>query len=275
MNLSIGISPCPNDTFMFEAIVHQRLRSIPFEFDFVFEDVEQLNRMALEAQLDVTKLSYHAFAKVSDQYQILDSGSALGKNCGPIIISKNPIHKTDLSQYSIAVPGEYTTANLLLKISHPEIAEKKFMLFSKIEKSVLNGDTDLGLIIHENRFTYQDKGLIKVQDLGEFWEESTGYPIPLGCIAIRRNLPAWVKAKVNASIRKSIRYAFDHPYVSMPFIQSYAQEMDEDVIREHINLYVNKYSVSLKNKGKQAVLHLLDRIEVLSDEKNITHPVFA
>lgn len=275
MNLSIGISPCPNDTFMFEAIVQQRLKSIPFDFDFVFEDVEQLNRMAMEAQLDVTKLSYNAYAKVSDQYQILDSGSALGKNCGPIIISKKPIHTTDLSNYSIAVPGEYTTAHLLLKISHPEISEKKFMIFSNIEESVLNGDTDLGLIIHENRFTYQDKGLIKVQDLGEFWEESTGYLIPLGCIAIRRNLPAWVKAKVNANIRKSIQYAFDHPYVSMPFIQSYAQELEEDVIREHINLYVNKYSVSLKNKGKQAVLHLLDKIEALSDEKNITHPVFA
>mgnify|MGYP001475727334 CR=1 FL=1 len=274
MKINIGISPCPNDTFIFEALIQKRIDTDPFDFHFVFEDVEKLNSMAVAGQLDVTKLSFFAYAQVSMNYQLLDSGSALGKNCGPLIIAKDPISLSDIHNCSISVPGERTTAHWLLQLTHPELTQKEFALFSEIENRVLHDVTDLGLIIHENRFTYSDKGLHKIQDLGEFWESYSGLPLPLGGIAIRRETDNVIKHRINQLIRESIEFAFDHPEVSFPFVQSYSQEMEEHVIKEHINLYVNEYSISLREEGKQAIVHMLNLMENMQMCPKVVFPIF-
>ncbi|HMQ07637.1 MAG TPA: 1,4-dihydroxy-6-naphthoate synthase [Saprospiraceae bacterium] len=274
MKISIGISPCPNDTFIFEALIQKRIDTGPFDLHFVFEDVETLNRLSVTGHLDVTKLSLFAFALVSKNYQLLDSGSALGKNCGPLIIAKEPVPISDIQNCSISVPGERTTAHWLLQMAHPQLKQKEFTHFSEIENKVLQSITDLGLIIHENRFTYRDKGLHKVQDLGEFWESFSGLPLPLGGIAIRRDADHGRKQKINQLIRESIEFAFEHPQVSLPFIQSYAQEMEENVIKDHINLYVNEYSKSLQKEGKQAIMYMLHLMESMHMCPKVVLPIF-
>ena len=254
--MKIGFSPCPNDTFIFEALVHQRFEH---GLDLLpqLEDVETLNRMAVEGTLPVTKLSFAAYAFVADHYQILSSGSALGNNCGPLLIYKS---KPDLSQpekIRVAIPGKFTTANLLLSIFYPELTNKTEFVFSGIEEAVLNGDADLGLIIHENRFTYQQKGLFKLDDMGERWETFTGNPIPLGCIAVRRDLPEEVKITLQNAIRRSIEWAYEHPEDGREYISQYAQEMSEEVQKQHIALYVNRFSLDLGEEGRAAVTRLL------------------
>lgn len=255
MKLSLGFSPCPNDTFIFDALVNKRIDTEGLEFDVQLGDVETLNTKAFKAELDITKISYHAFAYMTANYQLLRSGSALGNNCGPILIAPKEISnlKSQISNLTIAIPGKYTTANFLLGIAFPEAKNKKEMLFSKIETAVLENEVDAGLIIHENRFTYQSKGLKKMIDLGEFWETKTGLPIPLGGIAIRKNLPLELKLKVEKLIRKSIEYAFVNPEASKEYVSCHSQEMEPDVIQSHINLYVNNYSINLGEKGKKAV----------------------
>lgn len=255
MKLSLGFSPCPNDTFIFDALVNGKIDTEGLEFDVQLGDVETLNTKAFNAELDITKLSYHAFAYVADHYQLLHSGSALGKNCGPLLIAKKEIPnlKTQIQNLSIAIPGKYTTANFLLGIAFPEAVNKKEMVFSQIENAVLQGEVDAGLIIHENRFTYQAKGLKKLIDLGEFWEQKTNLPIPLGGIAIRKNIPSEVKIKVEKLIRKSIEFAFQNPEASKSYVKSHSQEMEDDVIKSHIELYVNNFSVDLGEEGVRAV----------------------
>ncbi len=260
MKLTLGFSSCPNDTFIFDALVHQKIDTEGLEFDVSFADVEQLNNWALQGKLDVTKLSFYAFSKCISQYALLDSGAALGTNCGPILIKKpNTILN---SKSKIAIPGEQTTANLLLSISNPEYTNKIEVLFSEIENEILLGHVDMGLIIHENRFTYQQKGLEKVKDLGEFWEQQTGYPLPLGGIAIKRKLSFDVQKKMERVLKKSIEYAFANRDSSLEFVKHYAQEMKTDVIDAHINLYVNNYSVSLTEKGREAILLLFKKAGV-------------
>lgn len=258
MKLTLGFSPCPNDTFIFDALIHHKIDTEGLEFEVFFDDVETLNQKAFAAELDITKLSYHAYAYAIKDYVLLDAGSALGFGVGPMLICKNPqeLNNPDLR---VGIPGKYTTANFLLSLAYPHFKDKQAMVFSDIEQKLFNEEIDLGLIIHENRFTYQDKGLQKVQDLGEYWETQTKSAIPLGGIVIKRNLPQDIQQKVNRLIRKSVEFAFENPTSALPFIKSHAQEMDEKVMYQHINLYVNKYSVDLGVEGKKAIETLFNQ----------------
>jgi 1,4-dihydroxy-6-naphthoate synthase len=251
--LSFGFSPCPNDTFIFDAMIHGKVDTEGLAFDPFIADVEELNKRAFQKALHITKLSFHAYAYLTDDYVLLDSGCALGNNCGPLLISKKEYSLEDVKNLKIAIPGKYTTANFLLSLAAPEAANKAEALFSEIEGLVLRGEFDAGLIIHENRFTYQEKGLKKIVDLGEYWESRTGGPIPLGGIVIQRDLPEATMKKVNRTLKRSVEYAFLRPGSSLDFIKSHAQEMDADVIRRHIGLYVNEYTKELGKKGKKAV----------------------
>jgi len=256
MELSLGFSPCPNDTFIFDALVHHKIDTEGLEFKVELADVEQLNQSAFNGRIDITKLSYHAYAYVMDRYVLLDSGSALGNDCGPLLIARKPMSREAVSRQDIAIPGKYTTANFLLGLAYPEATRKREMLFSHIEEAVLNGRVGAGLIIHENRFTYQYKGLIKIADLGAFWEEQTGYPIPLGGIAIRRTLPPEILTKVNRVLRKSVDFALDHPDQTYDYVRQHAQEMEREVLFRHIALYVNDYTRDLGERGRRAIQHL-------------------
>ena len=256
MKLTLGFSPCPNDTFMFDALVHNKIDTEGLEFEVVLSDVEQLNQWALKSKLDLTKLSFNAFRYCVKDYSLLESGSALGRNCGPLLI-KNP--KTELTKESlIAIPGIYTTANLLLELAFPNFQNKQEVLFSEIEEKVLKNEVDAGLIIHENRFTYQDRGLEKVIDLGEFWEQKTSLPIPLGGIFIRENFTIEIKKKVERVLKRSVEFAFSNPTSSSDYVKYNAQELDEKVIKSHIDLYVNEFSVSLGEEGRNAIQMLQD-----------------
>ena len=257
MKLTLGFSPCPNDTFIFDALVHHKIDTEGLEFEVIFADVEQLNKWAFQRKLDITKLSYNAFTHCVNDYALLDSGSALGNNCGPLLIKKPNTILTKESK--IAIPGKYTTANMLLNIAFPNHQNKVEMLFSEIENKVLEGRVDAGLIIHENRFTYEDKGLEKVKDLGEFWEEETGLPIPLGGIVTNRRLPLATQQKIERVLRKSVEFAFENPNSSADYVKFHAQEMGKEVVDAHIALYVNNYSISLRGQGRKAVELLFEK----------------
>jgi 1,4-dihydroxy-6-naphthoate synthase len=264
--LSLGFSPCPNDCFIFDAMIHGKIDTEGLQFDVLMKDVEELNRKAFQGEIDITKLSYHAFAYLTDKYTLLDSGSALGNNCGPLLIAKadnvNSVNSqltTHNSQLAIAIPGKYTTANFLLSLAFPEATNKIEMLFSDIEDAVLSGKADAGLIIHENRFTYEQKGLKKIIDLGEYWETLAQAPIPLGGIVVKREFPSDLKQKINRVIRKSVEFAFANPKSSLNFVKEHAQSMSEEVMYKHIDLYVNNYSVDLGKEGRRAVKLLFDK----------------
>ena len=261
MTLSLGFSPCPNDCFMFDAIVNKRIDLEGLEFTERLADVEALNKSAFAGEADVTKLSYHAYAYCAANYVLLDAGSALGRNCGPLLISKRAIAKDEVAAggLRIAIPGQYTTANFLLGLAFPDALDRTELVFSAIEPALLNGEFDAGLIIHENRFTYEAKGLKKIIDLGEFWETETGTPIPLGGIVIRRSLPEEMKQKVNRVLRRSVEYAMANRSASLPFVRRHAQEMSEEVMYRHIDLYVNEYSVDLGAGGRRAVEILFEK----------------
>jgi 1,4-dihydroxy-6-naphthoate synthase len=250
---SIGFSPCPNDTFIFDALIHERINVGTTYFKPHLLDVEALNKAAASSLLDVTKLSYSAFAFASEDYQILPSGSALGRGCGPLIVSKNKLELSDLKNLRIAIPGKYTTANLLMSIFVKNEVEKLEMLFSDIEEAVLSGICDAGLIIHENRFTYAEKGLHKVADMGELWEQKTGLPIPLGCIAVKRTLPDFEKRNIGKLIKSSVQHAFNNPFDSEKYVMDHAAEMSKEVQRQHIELYVNDFSLDLGEDGQRAI----------------------
>ena len=261
MKLSLGFSPCPNDCFIFDAIVNRRIDTEGLEFAVHLADVEHLNDAALAGQAQITKLSYHAYAHCTRNYVLLDAGSALGRNCGPLLISKRPIDREEVErgQLSIAIPGKYTTANFLCGLAFPAARNKTEVLFSDIAPALLDGRFDAGVIIHENRFTYAAKGLRKIIDLGEFWESETGAPIPLGGIVVKRSLPDEVKRAVNRVMRRSVEYAFAHRDASLPYVRAHAQEMSEQVMYQHIDLYVNEHSVDLGAEGRRAVQVLFDR----------------
>ena len=257
MKLTLGFSPCPNDTFIFDALVHHKIDTEGLEFEVIFADVEQLNKWACQGKLDITKLSFNAFTHCVNDYALLDSGSALGNNCGPLLIKKPNTILTKESK--IAIPGKYTTANMLLNIAFPNHQNKVEILFSEIENKVLEGKVDAGLIIHENRFTYEDKGLEKEKDLGEFWEEETGLPIPLGGIVTNRRLPLATQQKIERVLRKSVEFAFENPNSSADYVKFHAQEMGKEVVDAHIALYVNNYSISLGEQGRKAVELLFEK----------------
>lgn len=253
MKLTLGYSPCPNDTFIFDALVNKKIDTQGFEFNTVLEDVETLNKWSFEGKLDTTKLSYPAFFQNLDKYVLLNSGAALGKGVGPLLISKTKSQKFKIESTSIALPGENTTANLLFSFAYPTAKNKKHMIFSAIEGSVLNEQTELGVIIHENRFTYQQKGLHKVTDLGEYWEEKMKAPIPLGGIAVKRSIDKETSLKIDRLIRNSIEFAFSNYPLITDYVKQHSQEMSEEVMRQHIELYVNDFSIDLGNNGKQAI----------------------
>lgn len=259
MKLSVGFSTCPNDTFMFEAIVNKRLDMDKMEFDFVLSDVEELNKKAKNNELDISKISIAAYPYFAEKYELLTAGSAIGKGNGPVLVSKKKIYQDELHDALIAIPGVHTTARLLLSIIYPEARHVKEYLFSDIEEAVLSDETDAGVIIHENRFTYQQKGLRKVTDLGEEWEKITRLPLPLGGIVVRRDLPAEVKTAFDTMLSESVKVALEKPLVSLPFVKKHAQNLDESVIFQHINLFVNEFSVQMGEEGKKAIATLLER----------------
>jgi len=274
MKLTLGFSPCPNDTFIFDAMIHHKIDTEGLTFEVSYEDVETLNHKVFEKSLDISKLSFHAYAYAQEQYVLLDAGSALGFGVGPLLICKNAAlvdqvlqgkrNGDAMSDLKVAVPGKYTTANFLLGLAFPQLQNKEIKVFSEIEPALLNEEVDLGLIIHENRFTYQDKGFHKIIDLGDFWEKETGCAIPLGGIVMRRDIADDVKEKVNRVLRRSVEFAFENPTSGIDFIRAHAQEMSDDVMYKHINLYVNKYSVDLGQEGRKAVTLMFDKAQDLN-----------
>ena len=270
MKFTLGFSPCPNDTFIFDALVNGKIDTEGFEFDVVLEDVQTLNLWAIEGKLDFSKISYGVLPVITDEYAVLDSGGALGKGVGPILITTNEnLLKKEVKDMTVAIPGNNTTAHLLFSFAYPHIREKKFMVFNKIEDAVLNGTVDAGVIIHENRFTYQSKGLKKIQDLGEYWEQTIKAPIPLGGIVGKRNIDKDVLIKMNSLIRKSIEYSFDkYPEIS-DFVKTHSQEMEESVMRKHIDLYVNNYSLQLGTEGKKTVEKLLEVYAIITQSNMV------
>lgn len=258
MKLTLGFSPCPNDTFIFDAMVHHKIDTEGLDFEYHLADVEKLNNEAFNQVPDITKLSFHAFMHVAGNYLLLDSGAALGFGAGPLVVSRKVAGFEELAGKIIGIPGVYTTANLLFSLAMTRPVVKKELLFSDIENAILAGELDAGVIIHESRFTYQSKGLRKLADLGEFWEQETGLPVPLGGIAAHRRLGSQVIAKVNRTIRRSIEFAFSNKGSLNEFIRCNAREMNETVMQQHIDLYVNQFSVSLGNEGENAVKKMFE-----------------
>ncbi len=263
MNLNLCFSTCPNDTFMFDALVNGKFDTKGYSFDIHLADIDELNRLALEGIPDITKISFNAFAHVSDKYQLLSAGSALGSGVGPLLVSRRLIYPDEVKHTRIAIPGIETTANMLFSIAFPDAMNKKVYLFSEIEEAILSNEVDAGLIIHENRFTFEKKGLKKILDLGEYWESQTSLPIPLGGIAIKRNLPEKIKTQINLLMKQSVEYAFAQPKESYDYVRKYAQAMDEQVMYKHIQLYVNKYSIDLGDDGRNAINELYARTHQL------------
>ena len=256
--IKLGFSPCPNDTFIFDAIINKKIDTHGIDFICEADDIEQLNLQALSQDLDMTKISFHAFLQAAENYQLLESGSALGNNCGPLLISKKNYSNEEVNDLQIAIPGKYTTAALLLKYAFPEAHHLHEFRFSSIENRIMKESVDAGVIIHESRFTYEEKGLHKIMDLGEYWEQQTGFPIPLGGIVIKKDMPHELKALLSQVMHESVMYAFAHPDSSIDFIKEHSAEMDDVVIKKHIELYVNDYTKSLGTKGKQSIDFLFD-----------------
>ncbi len=275
MRLKIDFSTCPNDTFIFDALVHHKIDTKGLDFELVLGDVEELNRMAFEGGLDVTKISFHAYAYLADKYKILNSGSALGRNNGPLIISKDLYSENDIPKLKIAIPGRYTTANLLLHIAFPDVKNLKEYLFSDIEQAILDGEVDAGVIIHETRFTYHRRGLRKIVDLGEFWESSTGLPVPLGGIIINRKIPVEVQKLFDSLLRQSIEFAWQNPQEPLEFIRKYAQEIEDDVMYNHIKLYVNDFTLDLGRQGRESILALLKKGAEIGFIPQVRHDIFV
>jgi 1,4-dihydroxy-6-naphthoate synthase len=274
-HLSLGFSPCPNDTFIFDALVHGRVPCGGLSFSERLEDVETLNRMALAGLLDVSKVSYHLLGHILKDYQLLRSGGALGRGCGPLLVARQPLDPARLQEKRIALPGQYTTAALLLRLFAPELSNLVYLPFEKIMPAVADGSVDAGVIIHESRFTYAALGLLKVLDLGQWWERETGHPIPLGGIAARRSLGRDTLLALERGLTASVRYAFDHPGEARPYIRAHSQEMSDQVCDAHIGLYVNDYSLGLGDDGEAAVRLLLARAGAAGIIPVSTEPLFA
>lgn len=263
--ITLGFSPCPNDTFIFDAMLQGKIDTEGLDFEAVMEDVETLNQLAFAGNLMATKLSYHAFAHLTEQYALLDAGSALGNQCGPLLIARTPLSEAEIQAGPIAIPGRMTTANFLLSLAYPEAQNKVEVLFSDIENQVVTGQVAAGLIIHENRFTYEQKGLVKILDLGEHWEKTTGLPIPLGGIVVRHDLPQEIQQKINRVLRRSVAFAFENRESVMPFVRQHAQEMEDSVMQAHIALYVTTHTLDLGVSGKKAVQQMFE----IAKEKGI------
>ncbi len=274
--LSLGYSPCPNDTFIFYALVRQRIDTGDLRFNEILLDVETLNQMARRSELDITKVSFHALGHLREQYCLLRSGGAIGKGCGPLIVSKESYDIKGLKGKKIAIPGRLTTAFLLLRIFAPSFSENVVVMpFDRIIDSVKSGESDAGLIIHESRFTYKNSGLKEVMDLGEWWEKETGFPIPLGGILARRDIGNDVIQKADRLIKESVKYAFSNRHETGSYIKKYSQETEDEVIAQHINLYVNDFSLDIGDDGIQAVEELFRMAEDRGIIEKSSRPLFA
>lgn len=258
MKYTVGFSPCPNDTFIFDALVNGKIDTQGVQFEVILEDVQTLNEWARQGKLDLSKISYGVLPLVMDRYITLNAGGALGKGVGPLLISKTPMPHDAVQEATIAIPGENTTAHMLFSLAFPLAKKKKFTLFSDIEDAVLTGEVDAGVIIHENRFTYQQRGLVKLMDLGEYWEQRTNAPIPLGGIVVRRSIDSHMQRTFDRLIKESVKFAYSNYPVLTDYVKKHAQEMDETVMRRHIDLYVNDYSIALQEQGRSAVMKLLE-----------------
>ncbi len=273
-HLTLGYSPCPNDTFIFFGLIHGQISCPETSFRERLEDVETLNKLALAGELDLTKISYHAFGYLREDYCLLRSGGALGRGCGPLVVSKQPTDMQQLRGKRIAIPGKLTTANLLLQLHDSGYKDLLILPFHKIMDAVCNGQADAGVIIHESRFTYQQFGLQKVLDLGRWWEEDSGCPIPLGGILAKRSLGSDLIKQLDTALRSSVEYAFANPQQPRDYIKQYAQELDDEVISSHIELYVNNFSVDLGHEGTLAVETLLARAEARGLIPHCDRPLF-
>ncbi len=261
MKLTLGFSPCPNDTFIFDAMVNGHIDTKGITFDYVMEDVETLNMWATGEKLDITKLSYNTFLHTVNKYALLHSGSALGVGVGPLLVAMKPLDLSKSEDYKIAIPGFKTTANLLLSLALPQAKNKTELVFNEIEAAVISGEYDAGLIIHEGRFTYQKKGLTKLMDLGDWWEQSTRAAIPLGGIVMRRSYSPELCATVDQILKDSLAWSWQRYPGLTPFITNNAQEMEEEVMRKHIQLYVNDYTTDLGDIGRKAINTLFEKAQ--------------
>ncbi len=276
MHLSLGYSPCPNDTFIFYAIAQQKIDTEGLDFQLFIEDVEALNQRAFAAELDITKLSFYAYAQLQKPYILLPSGAALGQRCGPLVVKQQEKSlPASLANCRIAIPGEHTTANFLFSLRYPEARNKQVLLFSEIEDAVASGAVDAGVIIHESRFTFQEKGLAQLEDLGEFWEFSTQFPIPLGGIVARRRFDKETLQRINRVLRRSIDYAHAHRTEALQYVRQYAQSMQESVMLQHIKLYVNEFTNSLDNRGEEAVRFMFNRAQQLGLIDSVSSQLFV
>jgi 1,4-dihydroxy-6-naphthoate synthase len=258
-SLSLGFSPCPNDTFIFNALVNGAVKTPGFQVHAQLHDVETLNRMAFDGVLDVTKLSFFAWLMVQDQYDLLASGGALGFGCGPVVIASRPMTAADMAGCRIVLPGQWTTAHLLFRLWAPRARQRFFVPYDQIFDILADGRADCGVIIHESRFTFQKKGFVAVADLGAWWEEQTGLPIPLGCIAAHKRVGGDSALALEDAIRKSITLARQDPAATLPYIRAHAQEMTAEVLEAHIHTFVNEFSVDLGPMGRKAVAALADK----------------
>lgn len=264
----LGYSPCPNDTFIFYALVHNKIDTGGIRFKEILRDVETLNQKALSAELDITKVSFHAYAYLRDKYFLLRSGGAMGTGCGPLLVAKTKTSMEALRGRRIAIPGRLTTAFFLLQLYDPALAEDIVVMpFDEIMEAVKSGNVDAGLIIHESRFTYPDYGLSEITDLGKWWETETGLPVPLGCIIAKKTIGRNIIKDIETLIRKSVEYAFSHREETTDYIKAHSQELADEVIAQHINLYVTDYSIDLGDKGLAAVEELFNR----AGKKGIIH----
>jgi len=277
MKLTLGFSPCPNDTFIFDGLVNKKIDTRGLAFDVVLEDVQTLNEWALQGKLDISKISYGVLPLVVDKYVLLNSGGALGKGVGPLLITNKEqgITIDEVNESSIAIPGENTTAHLLFSLAFPNAKNKVFKIFNEIEDAVLKREVDAGVIIHENRFTYHLKGLHKLMDLGDYWQKEMKVPIPLGGIVAKKNLEKDITEKVDALIKQSVEYSFKNNYEKLSaYVKYHSQELSEEVMRQHINLYVNNYSIELGKEGRMAVNKIIEIYEQLqrgihASDKNV------
>lgn len=275
MKIRIGFSPCPNDTFIFDALVNGKIDTEGYQFEPVLADVEELNRMAIEGDLDITKISVGAYPFVANNYVMLDSGAALGNGVGPLLVIATGNFDPQVTEMRIAIPGVSTTANLLLTLFMPQMKNKQPMLFSEIESAVLNGYCDAGVLIHEGRFTYLQKGLKLAYDLGQAWEEKFQIPLPLGCICASRKLDKSHIMKLDSMISASVRFAFQHPESSKQYVSMHAQEMDPSVVKQHIDLYVNEYSVALGTRGRAAISTMVETCLQQNGQSKMELPIFS
>jgi 1,4-dihydroxy-6-naphthoate synthase len=271
--LSLGYSPCPNDTYVFYALVHQKLAGAPF-FDEILEDIETLNGMAAAGKLDVVKASFHALGYLRQDYCLLHAGGALGRGCGPLVVGRGPWEAGQLGGKRIAIPGRMTTAALLLRLFDPSLDQLVVLPFDRIMPAIAAGEVDAGVIIHESRFTYPQHGLHQIIDLGQWWEKETGHPIPLGGILARRDLGAETVGRIDRALRASVEYAHANPAVGKAYGRRHAQEMDEAVMQAHIDLYVNDFTLDYGVEGEAAIVDLLQRAEAAGILQSSAAPLF-